>query len=43
MSLQVEASETGVTLSYTAFGLPSGLTINSSTGLISGTISSVLH
>ncbi|HEX3780350.1 MAG TPA: Ig domain-containing protein [Pseudonocardiaceae bacterium] len=37
-SLQIQASDTdGGTLSYTATGLPAGLSINSSTGLISGT------
>ncbi len=38
-SLQISASDTGSgqTLSYAATGLPAGLTINSSTGLISGT------
>jgi hypothetical protein len=38
-SLQVGASDSasGQTLSYTASGLPAGLSINSSTGLISGT------
>ena len=38
-SLQVHASDSasGQTLSYTASGLPAGLTINSGTGLISGT------
>jgi hypothetical protein len=38
-SLQIHASDSaaGQTLSYTASGLPAGLTINSSTGLISGT------
>jgi O-glycosyl hydrolase len=38
-SLQVQASDSasGQTLSYTASGLPAGLSINSSTGLISGT------
>ena len=39
VSLQVTASETGATLTYSADGLPAGLSINSSTGLISGTIS----
>jgi len=39
VSLQVHAASlTGATLSYSASGLPSGLSINSSTGLISGTI-----
>jgi hypothetical protein len=39
VSLQVQASDSaaGQTLSYTATGLPQGLVINSSTGLISGT------
>ena len=38
-SLQIHASDsaTGQTLSYTATGLPAGLSISSSTGLISGT------
>ncbi|MBF9067551.1 putative Ig domain-containing protein [Streptacidiphilus fuscans] len=38
-SLQVKASDsaTGQTLTYAASGLPAGLSINSSTGLISGT------
>jgi hypothetical protein len=37
-SLQVHASDTaGGTLSYSATGLPAGLSINSGTGLISGT------
>jgi hypothetical protein len=38
-SLQVSASDSasGQTLSYSAAGLPAGLSINSSTGLISGT------
>jgi hypothetical protein len=38
-SLQVHASDSasGQTLTYTASGLPAGLSINSSTGLISGT------
>jgi hypothetical protein len=40
VSLQIQASTVGGTLTYTASGLPSGLTINSSSGLISGTISS---
>ncbi len=47
VSLQVNASDPdiGDTLSYSALGLPTGLTINSTTGLISGTISfnAVLH
>jgi len=39
VSLQVQASDSasGQTLTYTATGLPAGLTINSATGLISGT------
>jgi hypothetical protein len=39
VSLQVNASDsaTGQTLSYSASGLPAGLSINSSTGLITGT------
>ena len=38
-SLQIHASDsaTGQTLTYTATGLPAGLTISSTTGLISGT------
>ncbi|NUP47185.1 MAG: hypothetical protein HOW97_07700 [Catenulispora sp.] len=37
-SLQIQATDTaGGTLSYTAGGLPAGLSINTSTGLISGT------
>jgi hypothetical protein len=40
VSLQVQASEAGATLMYIAANLPPGLGINSSTGLISGTISS---
>jgi hypothetical protein len=37
-SLQISATDTaGGTLSYSASGLPAGLSINSSTGLISGT------
>ncbi len=38
-SLQVQAADSasGQTLSYSAAGLPAGLTINASTGLISGT------
>jgi O-glycosyl hydrolase len=38
-SLQIHASDsaTGQTLTYSATGLPAGLSINSSTGLISGT------
>jgi PKD repeat protein len=38
-SLQIQASDSasGQTLTYTATGLPAGLSINSSTGLISGT------
>lgn len=40
-SLQVQASDSasGQTLSYSATGLPTGLSINSSTGLVSGTAS----
>jgi hypothetical protein len=39
VSLQIEASDSasGQTLTYTAANLPPGLSINSSTGLISGT------
>ncbi|MFC5908161.1 putative Ig domain-containing protein [Streptacidiphilus monticola] len=38
-SLQIQASDSasGQTLSYSATGLPAGLSINSSTGLVSGT------
>lgn len=38
-SLQIQASDSapGQTLTYTATGLPAGLTVNPSTGLISGT------
>ena len=38
-SLQIQASDSasGQTLTYTAAGLPAGLSINSSSGLISGT------
>ena len=37
-NLQIQASDTdGGTLTYTAIGLPPGLSINSSTGLITGT------
>src|SRR5262249_302304 len=40
VSLQVQASDTaGGTLTYSATGLPDGLTINASTGVISGTVS----
>jgi hypothetical protein len=39
VSFSVTASEPGATLSYSATGLPTGLSINSSTGLISGTVS----
>jgi YVTN family beta-propeller protein len=38
VSLQINASATGGTLSYSASGLPAGLSINTSTGLISGTV-----
>jgi len=39
VSLQIQATDSapGQTLTFTATGLPQGLTINSSTGLISGT------
>jgi hypothetical protein len=41
VSLTIAATDSnGKTLSYTAKGLPAGLTINSSTGAITGTISS---
>jgi hypothetical protein len=40
VSLQIKASDSaGAALTYSATGLPSGLSINSSTGLISGTAS----
>uniref|UniRef100_C6E385 PKD domain containing protein n=1 Tax=Geobacter sp. (strain M21) TaxID=443144 RepID=C6E385_GEOSM len=40
VSLQIAASDVnGDTLSYSATGLPAGLTMNSATGLISGTVS----
>jgi hypothetical protein len=43
VSVQVVATDTGSgTLSYAASGLPSGLSIDSSSGLISGTLSSSL-
>ncbi|WP_395733863.1 PA14 domain-containing protein [Prosthecobacter sp.] len=38
VSLPISASATGGTLSYTASGLPTGLGIDASTGLISGTV-----
>ena len=41
VSLPVSASATGGTLSYTASGLPAGLGVNASTGLISGTVSAI--
>ena len=39
VSLQIHATDSasGQTLTYSATGLPAGLSINSSTGLISGT------
>jgi hypothetical protein len=37
-SLQLSASDPAGTLTYSAAGLPAGLTLNASTGLISGTI-----
>jgi hypothetical protein len=40
ISFQVSASESGATLTYSADGLPSGVTISSTTGLISGSIAS---
>ena len=40
VSLQIVATDPGATLTYSASGLPTGLTINSTTGLISGTTSS---
>ena len=39
VSLQVQASDPGQTITYSAVGLPLGASINPSTGLISGTIS----
>lgn len=43
LSLQIQATDSaaGQTLSYTATGLPAGLTINAATGLISGTPTTV--
>jgi hypothetical protein len=38
VSLQVAATSVGSTLTYSATGLPSGLSLNTSTGLISGTL-----
>ncbi len=38
VSLPISASASGGTLSYTASGLPTGLAINATTGLISGTV-----
>ncbi len=40
ISLQVQASEPGATLSYSAEGLPPGASVNASTGLIGGTVAS---
>ena len=40
VSLQIVATDPGATMTYSASGLPTGLTINSTTGLISGTTSS---
>ena len=41
LSLPIQASTAGVgSLSYSASGLPTGLSINSGTGLISGTVDS---
>src|SRR6202044_1778237 len=37
VSLHVTASESGATFTYSATGLPAGVTIGSSTGLITGT------
>ena len=44
-SLQITASDSasGQTLTYSATGLPAGLSINSSTGLISGTPTTAAH
>jgi YVTN family beta-propeller protein len=39
VSLQINASTAGGTLSYSATSLPAGLSINSATGLISGNVS----
>jgi hypothetical protein len=38
VALQLQATDPGGTLSYTATGLPPGLALNASTGLISGTV-----
>ena len=38
VSLQINASATGSALSYSASGLPAGLAINATSGLISGTL-----
>jgi hypothetical protein len=38
VALQVQASESGATLRYSASGLPPGLSVNATTGLISGTV-----
>src|SRR5262249_45131862 len=41
VSLQLDAADTGVgTMSYAAWGLPAGLSLNTGTGLISGTVGS---
>lgn len=41
VSLQIQATDVGGrTLTYNAYGLPAGLTINSTSGLISGTVTS---
>jgi hypothetical protein len=43
VSLQLAGDDPGGTLTYTAAGLPSGLTLGSSTGLISGTVAAATH
>ena len=39
--LPIIASDNGFTVHYSATGLPAGLTINTSTGVISGTVTAV--
>ena len=41
VSLPINATATGGTLAYSATGLPDGLTINTGSGLISGTVTAV--